>query len=305
MIDRMTYRYAGLWASGAVAVVMHLSSGAVTIANEPTTPFCRGGQILRDYLRPLQGLMANQRVPSRVPSFGNRQMSVVTYPAKVTSAGAGISYQLRIAKRLRQAMPAFRLESRLVRITSKGRALRQMKRQFQKVRHAENARIETIGFRRVPIPGIYRYDLIVRRGRLPIERYRSYHRVVRWDANIRLRMNRQTIHHGERLSGRLENYTGAVLSYGPTFAVDRFDGVEWHRISLEELFGVPIAFFLEPLEFVEPGTAAGCYPSFSIPEAMDPGSYRISKPISLANIPRGAKKSRRVVAAFTVERAAE
>lgn len=141
-----------------------------------------------------------------------------------------------------------------------------------------------IGFARSPGPGLYRYDLVFRNrsGRL-LGRLHDYYRVVRRNPEIHLALNGSSFSAGETVRAKVEDPGTEWASYGADFGIERFDGAAWVPIDWEAVFGHRAAFILIGYRS-RPGTAGECVSGFTVPETMEPGLYRTTKPVDRSEL---------------------
>jgi hypothetical protein len=201
-------------------------------------------------------------------------------------AGNGITYRFYLSgtsygpKRL-----SWIVESRLVRVNGRGRAVEIAKRRMERVgllRVSANGRPappRIVGFRRVDEPGVYRYDIVFRdRGGRLLGRFSDYYRVVRGNPETRLVLNGSSFRIGDPVLEKIENPGTESLSYGAgPGRFERLEGSSWVPLEFEDLFGHPnvvpaIAMILAA------GRAGGCeFLGFEVPAGMTPGRYRVIK----------------------------
>jgi hypothetical protein len=277
---------------GAVpATATALAPAEEAVAAQPD--FCEAQQLV-DYAAPLAGLSKLREPPKsgRLP-FGPRRMRFAATNeldpfggGGLVIAGGRITYRFTLAgshfgpKRLNWIA-----ESRLVRLNAHGRGVEVTKRRAERLgllrvpSHGAPPRPRIIGFRRVDEPGIYRYDIVFRRlDGSRLGRYHSYYRVVSGNPETRLVLNGSSFRSGDLVLEKIENPGTAWVFYGAgNEGFERLEGAAWKPLDFESLFGRPNNVPAIGLA-LGPGFSGGCeFLGFSVPEAMVPGRYRVSK----------------------------
>ena len=141
--------------------------------------------------------------------------------------------------------------------------------------------------------GFYRFDMqISNQAGKTLGSYSAYFKVVRPYLKVDLGLARDTVHPGDRVFSRLENYGSESVTYGESFWVQRLESGRW--VNQPEL--TP-HFWFAWLGFLPPGGTGLCN-SFVLPTNAAPGRYRVVKSIGME---RGGRRKGKVLRApFTV-----
>jgi hypothetical protein len=143
-------------------------------------------------------------------------------------------------------------------------------------------RLSTLkGFETFPIsfevdkPGLYRAKVVFEddSGKL-LAHYGAYFRLLRLVLHPpRLALNTRSLRPGQMVFGRVENFGTTSISYGAPYSIERWDGSTW--ITAPESPRGP----WKRLLYVTRSGGTGACSTFQIPDTMQPGTYRMVKPI--------------------------
>lgn len=192
----------------------------------------------------------------------------------------------------RQSHAGWRVRSRLTLLPSGGappRVVDVRRQALGPVITGANDSMNVATFRLSARPAFYRLDLVFERGH-EIHRYWEYYRVLPRRIDLRLAISADSVHAGETLTWRLENFGTLPAIYGLDYQVERFDGSGWVPDPISPT-GVPkIAYSMGA------GEASRCQ-SLHLPAGMAAGRYRITKS---ASVETGAKGRRAAMAEFDI-----
>ena len=153
-----------------------------------------------------------------------------------------------------------------------GRTLRRFpvtKRNVAVLSEAEFDRL-SISFEVPAEVGFYRvdFDFKDKRGK-QLGHYAEYLRVLRPTWSTKLGLSQQLARPGEVLYFRVENFGTSPVRYGEPFLIETFDGGGWREYPLNGAWHRPL--------FRISGGHAGQCQSFTVPNDMPPGLYRVKK----------------------------
>ncbi len=249
------------------------------IGQEYGTVFCKG-RVLHDYFRPLERLRRFRRLPhdGYLP-FGPRHIRLSEAPEDRLEVGGGEVGFYLLDERLNGGPLDLNwdVSARLYLIGGRGK----VKRELGKLqRHMGRMREPDLEMRRFafPIsgrPALYRVDIAFTDGDgKRLGRYREVFRVVRQRLHVRLGVSSPTYGPGEAAYARIENFGTTPLSFGYSFAVERFDGSAWVVAPFSP------KYFVKPLVIARaPGRAFWCE-RVTLPVDVEPGRYRFSKDVT-------------------------
>ncbi len=241
-------------------------------------PFCRS-RTLRAFDEPLQTLPKIREIPlSRELPFAPAGISFSNESDQIIVSGDPLAYRFSGEKPKRPLQ--LNVRSRLLRINRDGSALHLAKQKVESVRINRQFSERTIGFARSPGPGLYRYDLVFRWAGGKLDRYQAYYRVVRKSLDVRLRLNHQEFHVGDRILGLVENYTAESVDYVTSFKIQRYVNNDWITVPSQEIFGHPVKF-RHVMLVSAPGSTGPCSSVLVVSETMSPGRYRMLKALHI------------------------
>jgi hypothetical protein len=264
-------------------------------------PFCQPS-VLHDYGKSFKGLPRAKPVRWRgEPPFLPPRATLSPPRTSVVLAGGTIEYSLQaVGIEYGGLALDWEVESRLVKVNFKGRAVRIAKRSVQRVGEVVPTHPVNLGFPRSPRPGIYRYTISFRKSGKLLGRYWDYYGVVRRGGDVRLALNGTAFRVGDEVLAKVENDSPEWLHYGVDYGIRRYEDGNWVPVELWRLFGHFVVFIRIGLT-AEPGTVAECSSGFTVPETMSPGWYQMDKRIDISSDPNGLEKPLRITAEFQVE----
>ena len=149
--------------------------------------------------------------------------------------------------------------------------------------------LDTLGRR-----GFYRFDLqFADRDGKQLGSYSAYAKVARSFWKARLKLDRRVYRPGRRVFARLENLGTRTMTYGESYAVQRWVRGGW--VAAPDL--TPDGALLW-LGVAGPGASGVCNAP-QLPRNIEPGRYRIVKPVTEL-VPERRDREHRLVAPFRV-----
>lgn len=279
-------------ASASFLVAMLLLSAAAAKAwgpfNHLEPEFCdsvtvRGNPLELERLPPLRRPPASGQLPFLPDTLRFRANDEI-------QVGEGpLGFSLRQSDGHRSEDLGLSAKTTLLRIDRHGRVLQTLAEAQTQVASVKG--YETISFSFDPAkPGLYRADIAFQDSSATrLGRYGTYFRILPLVFQPpRLALNARTFQAGELLLARVENFSRSPISYGVPYSIDRLQGGAWDKAPES-----PDGPWIMPLYGAKSGGTGPCLP-FQIPDEMEPGRYRVVKPIATS---RGG---RRLFAEFTV-----
>jgi len=275
----------GLWRSVAgkalmLATVALMLVGSSASAAE-TRSFC-GDRIAHDYAAPFSRMPKLHRPPptGRLPfapphtSF-NRSESPILAPGN--PGGSEYSYSLEAEPGNNRTFTLnWTVLARLIEVNRFGESERVIdiqRREIGRVSETEFNRI-VLHFAIGPRPAFYRVDTFFRRANgQRLARYGEYLRVVKPNFSAHLVINSGAAKAGDALLFRVTNPGTELLRFGEAFSIEQFVGDAWG------VFPASIGPWHRVLLSLPPGQKGKCQ-TFTIPENMPPGRYRIKKDLN-------------------------
>lgn len=267
------------------------TGGLSTYALAQTSPeFCLK-QVVRDYDQPLRMFPAD-RIPGVLPlSFAPDDVFLrPLVKGRTVLSGSPIGYKLyaeRTGNSTHTLGRPIRLQwlirMRLWSVNRRGKPKQLVGKKNQHVLLLRDVDRPTLAVRQKP--GVYRFDLEIRKqGRL-LNHYFQYLRVLPRRTRSKLKVNQQAFQAGEVAIGQLQNL-GTIPIFVTSWAylaVERFDGNHWISVMSEDM-----AFQLQEVVLLA-GRAGRCV-RFAISEKTVPGIYRFRTTIRSAHGKRSLSK---------------
>jgi len=273
----------------AVAIVLIVIYGWLVSPGNGMAATCPVGTAI-DYLAPLRQLPQDHPLPTdgHLP-FAPRHL-IVTAPRSLLLAGEAVeitlgadaphaSYRLgwTVTLKVRRVDPAGR----------PGRLVGQRRRRFPGYRSYATNPVD-LRVRDLDRIGIYRSDIMIATGYRRPTTFRQYFRVVKRKVDVNLHVDKAAYLPGETVAARLEDRGTTSITTVPNFELQGWNGTQWAPVD-----GKP-TWFSGPATSLPAGAVGNCE-HFPLPANLEPGPYRLAKPVSIG------RRGRAVYAYFQVE----
>jgi hypothetical protein len=235
----------------------------------------------RDYSLPMRSFPPVHQVPQEGEfPFGPPRMSLSSLSGPVQAGKGSLGFRVetsRISPVERRLDWGIRLD--VVRVSARGVhqdtiAERHMELSYSQEVGREEARLG------VPVgghPGFYRIDISIENSvGVTLGSYSEYVRVVTPTVNVRLVLGGERFQSGDVVRGRIQNRGPVAFSYMPReLQLERLRQSRWRAVPEEPAWRDLVA-----RSVLLPGGAVGSCYGMRLPDGLDPGTYRVSQPIS-------------------------
>jgi hypothetical protein len=261
------------------ACLISVGFGAATAAGATGHRSC-GPEVVLDYWAPLRTLPPVNGPPWErgLPFRGGDALRLETSTSSVVSGSSTLGFWLTSERQGRAVTtPAIQTRTTLTQISAAGEPRGRERSGVQRLAPLLEGHVGGIplSFKVGAAPALYRADTyFLDRAGAKLVHYAAYFRVVPRHFDARLGLVDPSVRPGGVLRFRLENLGTRELEYGYEYSVERREAGRWIP-DPSSPHGFPLPSFT-----VGPGLAGICE-SFRVPVAMDPGTYRLSKPAGL------------------------
>jgi hypothetical protein len=235
----------------------------------------------RDYAAPMRDFPPVRSVPQKGQfPFGppNTALPSLTGPMQPGGGELGFSVDLFRNPPLQRRLD-WQVRLRVSRLSARGIerevvAERRISPDYsQEVGHEDASLATTVPGR----PGFYRLDISIKNSLgLTLGSYSEYVRVVAPTVNVRLVLGGERFQSGDVVRGRIQNRGTVAFSYMPSeLQLERLQQSGWRVAAEAPAWRGPVA-----MSALLPGGAKGSCYGMRLPDGLDPGTYRVSQPIS-------------------------
>jgi hypothetical protein len=257
-------------------------------------PFCTPVAV-SNLLEPLAHLPKLPAPPaSGRLKFGPASLRLHPLPALVIDEGR-VGYELNLNRHAPTFHPDWTVTTTLVRIDSRGRAVKSIDRVQRQLKTVKARRGAGVQFEVEGQSALYRVTTVFRsKSGKRLARYGFYFRLVPTTSNARLSLDAGSYRVGDTVFGRIENFGTLPVTYGAQFTIEQLEGASWSRVPQS-----PRAFPLVSYT-AEPGKSGPGCAQFRIRQTMEPGHYRMSKEVDIETVPQLRSEHATLYAEFDV-----
>jgi Big-like domain-containing protein len=249
-----------------------LATASPAVATEPTD-FCEE-QVVHDYLQPLKELQeASALPPGSSVYFGHRNLRASTLEPLLVGGG-WVGYSLSVKRGVGAGVVhlGWRVKTELSRINRFGDEVESIRVWRRQIGVLSDRNATGVRFKLGNEPGLYRLLTVIRNGRgKTLGGFGYYARVVAPKADARLVLNASIFGPGQTVLGHVENFGTDRATYGAGLTIERLEGSTWSVAPESPRGPVPAIAYA-----VLPGMSANRCSSFTVPETMPPGHYRMT-----------------------------
>lgn len=258
--------------------VLVSGAGVAQASRTLEPPSCGASKVVRDYLRPLAGMLPVQEIPmtGKLP-FGPEGLTIGRIGDGLLVGGGSVGFEIGDEAIQQVRRLDWVVETRLSEVDGKGRVVAELGVRRRVIGTVEGNKIGSF-FRKVSgRAAFYRLDIsFQKRGTTEtLGEYGTYSRVMRPREELRVLVDTPTVAPGDLVTARLRNLgtvniESTVYDYG--FNVEAFTGTEWVRIGENPPRGrAPMRMQILPAGMEN----RGCL-RYRVPLDQVPGLFRFS-----------------------------
>ncbi len=235
----------------------------------------------RDYSLPMRSFPSVHQVPQEGAfPFGPPRMSLSSLSGPFQAGKGSLGFRVHPVRRspIKHRL-GWGVRLGVVRVSARGVhqdtiAERRVEMSYSQEVGREDTRLGVpVGGR----PGFYRIDISIENsGGVTLGSYSEYVRVVTPTVNVRLVLGGERFQSGDVVRGRIQNRGPVAFSYMPReLQLERLRQSRWRAVPEEPAWRDLVARGV-----LLPGGAVGSCYGMRLPDGLDPGTYRVSQPIS-------------------------